>query len=153
MVDLVCSTNDMRDRGCHHAYVPMKPEEAKYLLTLRAAFLEIEKVSSSVYCIELWNGWCEWGRLRNYTSVDGIWERTTQDLVFFEKEASTELGTIKVMSDGVLFSAMLKNDEPAVYFETAVLSWDVIQRIAQDSSVDTYLEPANIAFEEDSEDD
>lgn len=134
-ITLVSRTNDPRDDGPKHAVLHVPQSFALYLANLHDAIKAMMRRVDGVYCIEIWNGACDWGTVKGYDRPGEMeWQATVPEKIAFEIEAGTELNTVKVMDDGVLFSAQYKNDDSGVYFESPTLSWTDIERMAKAES-------------------
>lgn len=137
-----CRTSDGRDDGPNHFMMGFPREFAALLMKYLDAYLAAKRaVGTSVHCVEIFYSAGEWGNVAGL-EVD----RRTQDWVALpwdteiEQPESVEFETVKVMEDGVVFSASWKNDDSGVYFETPVLPWRVIRDVAQSG------EPSKDAF-------
>lgn len=150
MAKLLCLTNN--SELCEHAVLTVDSALAKKFLTFREAFLRVKPMPmlQTIYCIEVWGSWCEWGCVTNYIGT-GDWEVDTPPHVLQVQHGNrcVELETVKISNDGLVFSAACKHDMR--YFETAVLPWAVIRNLADDR--ETGLTVAEYDDSDDADDD
>lgn len=134
LLTVACRTTDTRDDGPSHFMMGFSQEFAallmKYAEAHQAAQLAAE---TSVYCVEIFHGAGEWGHIigmeddEDYTNT---WVSVPWNIKIAQPE-SVEFETLKVLDDGVVFSAAWKNDDSGTYFETPVLPWKVILAVAE----------------------
>lgn len=129
---LVAHANDPRDDGPRHVALEVTQAFALYLANLHDAYKELARKVDGLFCFEVWNGTPNWGRIRGFEPEEtGKWYVSGNGDAAFVEEESVELETVKVMDDGVMFSAALKNDESGVYSESPILSWTDVERMAK----------------------
>jgi len=136
---LLCGTNDDSTLGAaDHAMIPLTKHDADFLLSARKAFREAVKLfGAHMHSIELfwWNA--KYGRIRGYVPLDNNqfnFERAAEEPVF-DRACSIESETVKIYNDGVAWSAAHKNGGGKDFFETPVLPWTEIERIAEAKTV------------------
>lgn len=130
---IACRTTDTRDDGPNHFMMGLPQEFAALLYQYLDAYLAAKRTAGTgVYGVEIFYSAGEWG------NVVGLEiDRQQHDWVQLPwaariaSDESVEFETVKVMEDGVAFSATYKNDDSGVYFETPVLPWRIIRDVAQ----------------------
>ncbi len=134
-ITLVCSTNDTRDDGCRNCAVTLGRATAEDWVAKKRAFEQVALHHQGLHCLEFWvNTEVEWGRLVGATvdrsSGYGEWYELPPDAGEIEEQERTELSTMHVLDTGVVFSAQWANDDSGVYFESWLLPWEKIEKLA-----------------------
>lgn len=152
MLMLACRTSDTRDDGPSHFLFNLCQDFAVLLAKWAEAHRQAQLAAeTSVYCVEIFHSAGEWGTVAgldiDQSKTD--WVRVA-DHAEAKAEESVELETVKVMSDGVIFSASWNNDDSGVHFETPVLPWKIVNLVAAGKAVPVKDVPvAEIDDEED----
>ena len=119
----------------------LPPEIARTLLKWGTARDAAETAAGdSVYCVELFCSFGDWGDLRNTSPCVCDWSALSDWPKLYDKP-SVELETVKVVEDGVIFSATWDGDTSGTYFATPPLPWDVIRLVAAEQPVPASLLP------------
>lgn len=134
MARLLCGTTNME--LCAHAVLTIDKALAKKFTKLRKAYGILRPLAGrDVHCIEIWGSYCEWGRVKDLDTDACEWENDTQHRhrsAVHGKACRTDLEAIKVMADGLVFSAHLKHGDSSAYFETPILPWAVLRNIERE---------------------
>jgi hypothetical protein len=153
---LACCPNASREDGPSHFVFKLTRDFALNLAKWAEAHRQAQVVAETeVYCVEIFCSAGEWGTVSglHIDQMNQDWVRVAAHATA-KSEESVELESVKVMSDGVVFSALWKNDDIGGYFETPPLSMKVINLVAACSPVpDDLLPTAEIDDEEDDEED
>lgn len=150
---LVSNTTDDSEHGADHAFIRLTKHDADFLLGARTVFRHAMKsLGTNLYCIELfwWNA--RYGRVKGYTYAAEGFERAAVEPEF-ARECLIESETVKILAEGVIWSATHKNGGDKDFFETPILPWTEIERVAEAKTVKQLVGILPAAHFEDSSDD
>ncbi len=152
-LQLLCNTNDDSALGADHATICLTKADAQWLTKCYAAMIKAsDSIGVSVFALEIFDCAPKFGTVDRYDpNTDGFEVVPCEQP--FSRECPVECQTVKIMKDGVVWSASHKNGGRNDYFETPELSWAVIEKVAKARSLKTLVGILPAAHFEDSSDD